>query len=727
MLAAQQNKDAARDTPEAKQARSASRTRYRSESADEALATTRAEHGDFLLAPALQGLHLGDGQSVRRYLSDFSALVANPSTQSDTFVESTMPLRTQGGNREPVDLRLRDDGDFFSPRSPLAQARIPKHLEAGVDLPGAGLSLHPLGMAGDGTEVADKLFYPNAIAGGDADALVQPVAGGVEFALQLRSEASPEEFRFRIDLPAGAELKPDAAGHGGLEVVRGDTLLARITPAFAFDADGTRVPVDRYEVNGAEVTLRVRHRDADIRYPVLVDPQIVEAFPWNSGGSDGNGWSINDHSAGRVTYFLGGGWLGTGLYVETLSAQTFYSSDWGAWAFWAPGNTYISRADGSGVRLDSPDGHSCIFQGLWETVGGYYAGPLWQSCTTVAPGDHTYCVSSGCPAVPATTEHNAFVDAAQFNATWFSNGWDTFTGGVTLYEQDNAPPPVTGITHTGLPSGWVDSAAPSVRLDGYDLGLGMKSFKLDVPGSSLRVRSFSCSGDRNSRCPIATQNPNNGGITNWTYSDDPGVSGSSFTYPTTSMPEGIDTVRAWTEDAVGNAGPVRTWPIKIDHSAPKITPEGSLFDKRGQTVDDGVYHLRVNATDGTGSVPASGVHDITVSVDGTTEGTAVQSPTCTSDSCPLSLDYEFATLAHLPGTHTIAITSTDQLGHSAAYPPFTVTVADPTSCQSAFVDPGATQPLSLDLSGPCSGSLPPPPIDGCNYPGTPFYLLCPHR
>ena len=687
-----------------------SRLAYHAQSAQNALATALEHFPGVVRGPDARPLKLRKGERVQRFLGPFSALI-DVGGGRHLLAESTVPLTTTdaAGQRVPVDFALRDGGSAFAPAQAIVDVRIPKQLDAGVTLPGLGIVIHPVGADADGTEVKGRVFYANV--GTDTDLIVEPTIAGVETYALIRSGDSPEDVVLRLELPAGARLKSAPSHPGALAIVRDGKSIASVQPPAAADADGQPVPVDGYRVRGNEVTLHVAHRERGFRYPILVDPQIVESMPWNSAGSDFNGWEINDHSGGRITYFEGGGWLGTGQYIETLSAQTFYSTDWGDLHFQAPLSAFISRAEVQGLRLDSPDGRACVFEGIWEGTRAVYVGPLYQTCTTTAPFNRTYCVDAGCPAVPSSTEVNSLVFGVQFNSTFFSNGWDAFEGGVTLYENDVKPPSAGVDSQTGLPSRWVDSATISTALYGSDYGLGLQRFKLDIPGIGTRVRSLACSGDRNSRCPASG---------NVRRSDDSGVSGDSFTYATGPMPDGIDTVSGWTEDAVGNQSPPRTWQVKVDHSAPSIALRGSLYDKRGQTLDNGVYHLRADATDGTPSVAASGVRDITVDVDGVSESTATQP--CTTDSCPLSLDYEFGTPAHLPGTHTITVTTTDQLGHARTYPSFTVTVPDPATCTDVFFDPGtALQPLSVGTGAVCDqlGQVPPPTSTGhgttCDY------------
>src|SRR5256885_1858248 len=78
-----------------------------------------------------------------------------------------------------------------------------------------------------------------------------------------------------------------------LTIVKDGKVLAQINSPSAVDADGQPVPVS-YAVSGDRLEIRVDHAQRDVRYPVLVDPYIVETFYFNAPAgtpnSDWTGW-----------------------------------------------------------------------------------------------------------------------------------------------------------------------------------------------------------------------------------------------------------------------------------------------------------------------------------------------------------------------------------------------------------------------------------------------------
>jgi hypothetical protein len=115
--------------------------------------------------------------------------------------------------------------------------------------------------------------------------------------------------------------------------------------------------------------------------------------------------------------------------------------------------------------------------------------------------------------------------------------------------------------------------------------------------------------------------------------------------------------------------------VKVDRSAPTVTPSGSLWDARTGFIRPGQdYSLAVNAADGDASsagTQRSGATNIEVTVDGqaVAGGSSAQPCAAPAGSCPLSLTVPF-TAAQLAGygagPHTVSITATDALGNNSA-------------------------------------------------------------
>jgi hypothetical protein len=158
-------------------------------------------------------------------------------------------------------------------------------------------------------------------------------------------------------------------------------------------------------------------------------------------------------------------------------------------------------------------------------------------------------------------------------------------------------------------------------------------------------------GDRNNHCPLSD-----------TY---------SFTYNTSSLPEGATNLGIDTYDINGAKGGPATngWVVKVDRSAPVVDqPTGSLWDARNTTLGAGTFTLNVHASDGATTSAAtqrSGVEYIDVSLDGQSVDYVSQDCTAPEGSCQLSDSWSLDAADLSAGTHTVDVTATDGVGHTS--------------------------------------------------------------
>jgi len=185
-----------------------------------------------------------------------------------------VPLRVPGGSGagQPVDLRLMAGGGALMPVRPLTPVSIGERSGSGVVVGSSGLRITIEGASVQGRVLGnqdeDALFSDIS---SDTDAVVAPTIRGVEMSALLSSPSSPQLLRYRVALPEGAELR---AIDGGAVVWRHGKVLAQVLPPSARDAQGTAVPTT-LSVSGDELLVRVSHRERDVAYPVLLDPEII--------------------------------------------------------------------------------------------------------------------------------------------------------------------------------------------------------------------------------------------------------------------------------------------------------------------------------------------------------------------------------------------------------------------------------------------------------------------
>jgi tripartite motif-containing protein 71 len=218
---------------------------------------------------------------VVRFLNGHEAIVRTRRGRKRVVSFTLMAVRS-GGRFVPLDLSLKSVAGGFAPAAAVHPSVIGGTLSAGVSLPVAGVGLAMQGTDAQGVRVGrGQVFYGNVAR--DTDAIVAPTAKGVEMFATLRSRLSPELLSYDLSLPAGASLR--VAG-GGAEIVSGDRVLARVAPPAAVDAQGASVPVS-LGVLGNVLTVQVAHRQRDVAYPILVDPEL---FPYEEAELGASSW-----------------------------------------------------------------------------------------------------------------------------------------------------------------------------------------------------------------------------------------------------------------------------------------------------------------------------------------------------------------------------------------------------------------------------------------------------
>lgn len=675
----------------AAEARRDSATSYQNQTAQEAEATALEAHAAAVEEPT-NPLSLPEGGEVEQYLGGYAARIDLP-TPSDALIESTVPLRatSESGQLAPVDHTLTEAGNALEPKNPLAAVRAYDGVANGLLLPDIDLSVTPHAASG-GTGVRKAngtAFYANTYE--DTDLLVRPLLGGAEVSYQLRSVESPEAFSLGFHLPAGAELQQD--GDDVIVVADDGSELALVTRPVAWDADGWQVPVS-YRLSGDDLVMEIEHRGGDWAYPLLLDPSIIENQRyWHYyDGVDFTGWGAYVSPSGAPFQNLSWqshDYWGRGLYTDGFDWGWYGAFDNAAWFFHAPGPaSFIFQANMDLVRnnvsnlwgpaqthlmtgtADIREGGPWGSAGLWDNGTSWEDdGSGWGPSPLITSTDKSWRNIGHYPSNPQLG--NSVLFMTFMGGDYPGQAWENFTsylGGAETHIGDEELPQMSSPIHTtngssGLPSGWIDTADFSVVTRAQDGGLGVKQFKLIVPGYADKLRTHACLGDRTDRCPISQ-----------VYrSDGARVTGNSFTYRSASssptMPEGVNTVKATAKDLVGNWSQNQTWQIRVDRTPPAIDLSGPLKEASdaGTALDAENYRLDITATDGNRSEPRlerSGVRSIYVSVDGETQYVPDEQ-TCThaQGSCPYSDSWTFQPGDYPPGDHTVTVTAMDQLGH----------------------------------------------------------------
>ena len=145
-----------------------------------------------------------------------------------------------------------------------------------------------------------------------------------------------------------ARIHASSDGLGGAEVLRDGKVVAVIAAPYAVDAQGKPVPAE-YQIAPDAITVSIKHRAADIAYPVLLDPVVDQQI-----------WTLNlppsQYGSRYITlwpYFfnpsVSGGW-GNGLYSMLGGGQHYGHQTWAQWGYAVPGTAHAYRVNWSAAR-----------------------------------------------------------------------------------------------------------------------------------------------------------------------------------------------------------------------------------------------------------------------------------------------------------------------------------------------------------------------------------------
>lgn len=309
---------------------------------------------------------------VERYVNDYTALVVTHAGKR-LLERSTVPLRTPAG---PVDLRVASTASAFVPRRSPARLSISRMARGGVTV-GAGIRFTFEGADAAGTPIGrNTVAFPSVAE--DADASVTPTATGVDLSTILRSRLSPQQLRYRVQLPAGTVLKASGRGAG---VYRGSRQLLSIKPPAATDAQGSPVPVTM-AVQNSQLVLRIKHRSLDVAYPILVDPDVQVPM-------DPTYWVSFDNPGGTGYFQF------PGPAEITAPSMLYTTQDWGVWQWTtiAPatqfhgGDPYVTRIEFDDVSFatTNPSLQAWIGPILGEDCNNYWGPNPPTSYVTSGP------------------------------------------------------------------------------------------------------------------------------------------------------------------------------------------------------------------------------------------------------------------------------------------------------------------------------------------------------
>jgi sugar lactone lactonase YvrE len=681
-----------RETPRAEEERAASTNAYADLTAAQAEALLQEKFAEQWAlidqdpARALSDVHLD------QVLGPDTALVT---VGGDTMlVEGTIPVRATDdeGDLAKVDLDLEQKAEGYVPENPITGVTLPGDASEPVSVGDEGFAISPTLSESPSParplEGEDVLYFETQK---DSDLIVSPLTTGVELFSLLRSAESPEELRFEIALPAGAELHAD--GEGGAEVVREGDRLIRIPAPRAFDAQGADVPV-AMRIEGNSLVLAIEHRGRDVAYPILVDPEVVHEN-WYDNGNDwyhgGNLWALEPGTSPWVWGTNNGGrfWAGTkpisskpglserGLFISATSLGSSQpANQYGQFTLTAPGgsDSYFSSVSinpfwrwdqGCGYQT-YPEPHD--YSGLWSDTWG------WATFHSNWARIYGYGIEAPFEQLKgtenewrATTGHVLDIGMGTGSGGGKIPCWrDLYAGGVNLWMDDGSQPVLT----TSSTGQWMDNTPVRLNVSATDTGLGVRKFEAEATNKSGGTQKWdtwnSCLGGFKSPCPKS-----------WNLGE---ASQPQLGYDPSVLPEGIDTLNVTAYDAVlRKSTTTNGMTVRVDHAAPTVTLSGTVTEQATLGTERPEYTIRADAKDGVpgSEKPAdarSGVDSIVIKNDGQVIGE--YKPGCPTQSCSAFDEREVPAAKLTPGPHTLSVTATDVLGHTSSPVQFNYTTGD---------------------------------------------------
>lgn len=610
-----------------------------------------------------------------RVLSDAQLLRSGEETSATVkdngdglLLESSLPVKSENeeGDLRKVDLSLEETASGFETENALVDLEIPESVEEPIEVgeEGVGIKL----ADAEGNRLVRPFGDENVFASEvlpDTDMLISPIATGVEIFNLLRSEESPETFRFQVQMPSGAQLRAD--GDWGAEVVKDGEILTVIREPVAVDAQGTDVPVDM-QVEDSSLLLTVDHREGDYAMPILLDPILENNENWmygqNHNALDMGMWGYWNNGSWWFhgsTYCIyecfGPGGTGTrGLYVSLEGQRSYGASQFGQWAYNAPYNSYISRvtlgtpyvhADHNCPEWQYPQPHN--YFGLWS-----YGWGAWTAFSTNSANQ-----PGGQWTLPQRGDAVVFGLSTGGGISWMPCWRDLYAGGAHVWLDDDNWPSVSSVQDP--PTTWINPSTPvKVVAQASDAGLGVQNVVINSDGTApILADPEQCSGTRRDPC-----------LTGHTATFN--LSGAYFR-------EGRRVAAVTAYDPTGKTSNAYYFETKMDAGAPEVILDGQLAKETNEaggseqpagTGDEltlPVYNLKIEAKDGTpGSAEEdwrSGVRDIEIYLDGVEQSVPWSPASCAHD-CPMTQTYKLE-LSKLTsaGKHALQVKAWDFAGN----------------------------------------------------------------
>ena len=570
---------------------------------------------------------------VTRYLSSHAAQIALPGKR-DGVLEALHPLaRPVGkGHFAAIDLALHASGRGFAPVNPAVDVLIPQRISEGVSAPGDGVSLipvdshgRPLGGSPGELDGATVIYANTATA---SDALAKPTPEGFQLDAALRSVESPQQLRYRVDVPAQSHMVQERPS-GAIRIVRGRVTIGSILPPGAQDSAGSSVPV-AMALKGSTIVLSVAHRAGSYQYPIEVDPEYNDHQLVKTPSGKRSNWefkSSNEAIFKHVETYEGS----EKEWLETSATSAYKSSEFGFWVYETKGVSKIyelkaeTEAKNTGGKIESflefekPGGiqeSKELLSTEAEHTTEYSRKAASPLCAVNAEGKQECLPTAGQAKNAVHFQQSATAEGSKFSDRLYqgivsisepagTHATSSFgTSPEVEFEVENEGKKEIQKRKNALNGGaWLSKFQGALELIAEDAGIGVSDTKLEyenVPGKWEQLSEHNYLEKENA-CQGVQCYPRH--TEAWTLDS--------------KLPNGEDKIRYRAEEAMSETKSLESegqTTVKVDTAAPgELSINGLPY---GDELSERAYKLTGEATDGEGSTASSGVASIALFVHG---------------------------------------------------------------------------------------------------------------
>jgi YD repeat-containing protein len=517
------------------------------------------------------------------------------------------------------------------------------------------------------------VFYTNTQT--DADTVMKPSAMGIETSTILRSEASPEVLYYRVGMPQGARLVASATWPGAAEVMDEGVAVATIKPPAASDATGQSVPVTM-TVSGDTLVVAVNRSGASYQYPLQVDPELAGYWQEWSNVVPAN-WEFHEWIG--YTYEIAGAEL-----RMKHEPGSFANNDYAIWSEKTKGYTKIFDVyvKDELYPWSAPEGKRNTPKWLRAYIELYKPGGGTESALELSGSPYrsegTVCGVSGCASAAEDAQGNAFAfelttkEAGSTGEQFYAHAEQVSTGIAQKYGEHSDVAYNTGSSEIeGEPNvlagagGWIGPHSGKLEYSSTDGGLGVAESWTEVNTSTGWEKRQDTNFMTGSSCKGIQCEATEREVLSYNSLTNNGA--KPLAEPEAHIRVAARSSMPYSSSNEHGEGE-RT--LKVDGKAPHnivLTGLGSTGPEASELeIAETAGHFAVEATDGEGSTPSSGMKDIAVAIDGHEIGKPTGPCSAAAKECTVRGEWSVNGAELGTGPHVLTVAAVDNAGNLAS-------------------------------------------------------------